>query len=199
MKEQRPLQILEAAFAVFKEHGYAAARVEDVAERVGVSKGTIYVYFPSKAELFKEVVRSILAPLMEHKFELTQTHSGSAEELLRMHLDFGYASILMDDTPREFMRLMIAEGARVPELVDFYVEEVMKWGVENLRGVLRHGIETGEFAPDVLERFPEPDVLIGPAVYMCVTQMLVGDRHGIDVEAWKRSHLDLILNGLKAR
>lgn len=196
LKEQRPSQILEAAFAEFCEKGYAAARVEDVARRIGVTKGTVYLYFPTKEELFKAVVRAYLVPIFKQMQDIANTLTGSAKEALRKHLEIGYAEF-GNERMRELLRLIIAEGARAPELVDFYLNEVMSCCIAPLRAILERGVKTGEFKPGSLEWLGQfPEILIGPAVVATVNRMVLGERYQIDVERYQAAHLDLILNGL---
>ncbi len=82
-KESRPNELLEAALELFVERGFAATRLEDVASRAGVSKGTLYLYFESKEELFKAVVRSGILPVIENAESMVGQFRGNASELLR--------------------------------------------------------------------------------------------------------------------
>lgn len=202
IKELRPLQILEAAFAEFTEKGYAATRVEDVARRVGVTKGTVYVYFPTKADLFVAVARAHLQPICDRQLDIDPADIAGvpAVELLKTFARLAYDDVLGDARAREFFRLMIAEGARVPEIVEFYANEVMKYGVDQIRALLDYGVRNGEFRADVVAKLnAHPDMIFAPGVLAVVMQMLLGDRHGIDFERWIDTHLDLILNGLRVR
>src|SRR5215217_485637 len=83
LPEERPRQILEAAFAVFAEHGLAAARLDDVAKRAGLSKGTIYLYFPNKEELFREMVRTTVISALEEREQLLTSATDSATDVLK--------------------------------------------------------------------------------------------------------------------
>src|SRR6476661_28760 len=81
-KEARPQEILEAALSVFAEKGFAAARMDDVARHAGVTKGTIYLYFPSKEELFKSLVREAIGGTLAQVTAYADAFNGSARELL---------------------------------------------------------------------------------------------------------------------
>lgn len=201
LKALRPRQILDAAFVEFTEKGYAAARLEDVARRVGVTKGTIYVYFPTKIDLFVAVARDYLKPILDRQIELEGPDANaSAADLLKHYAELCYADLVCDPRAREFFRLMIAEGARVPEIVEFYVNEVMKYGVPQLQALLDHGVARGEFDAKVIAGLHEhPDMIFGPAVLISVMQLLMGDRHGIDLDRWRAAHIDFMLDGLRAR
>lgn len=201
LKALRPRQILDAAFAEFTEKGYAAARLEDVARRVGVTKGTIYVYFPTKADLFVAVARDYLKPILDRQIEVSDlAPEASAVDALKKYAELAYQDLVCEPRAREFFRLMIAEGARVPEIVEFYVNEVMKYGVPQLQTLLDHGVTRGEFDAKVIAGLREhPDMIFGPAVLISVMQLLMGDRHGVDLDQWREAHIEMMLNGLRVR
>jgi len=199
-KEQRPGQILEAAFAEFAEKGYAAARLEDVARRIGVTKGTIYVYFPSKQELFQQVCRSFLLPVFDEMERLPEEFHGTAADLLRAILAIGYRDLVATPRSREFLRLMIGEASREPELVAFYSRELIHRGNGALRAVLARGVATGEFRPDaarLLDAFPE--ILVAPTVLATLNRLMLGDPGDVDTTDQMEAHLALLLDGLRAR
>lgn len=199
-KERRPGQILEAAFAEFSEKGYAGARVVDVARRVGVTKGTVYFYFPTKADLFKAVVRTRLNPILQRIDKMsTEDPTESASSLLRRHIVAGYNEFVRNPQSVEFLRLMLVEGSRVPEIVDFYVSDLMGHGYKGIASVLKRGVESGEFRPDILEKFADfPDIVLSPAMQINLRYLMVGDRANIDIDRYMEAHIDLVLNGLKA-
>lgn len=200
-KAARPGQIIEAALAEFAEKGYAATRLEEVARRIGVSKGTIYVYFTSKEELFKAMVRATLVPLFEKAEQMAAESTAGGEVLLRTVLDFAYAGLVGDVKAREFLRLMIGEASRVPDLAAFYLKEITGRGNSVLLGVLDRGAATGEFSADALARFKAmPEALIAPIVMAALQRLTSNHWDEIpDLEAQRAAHLDLILNGLRPR
>ena len=199
-KEQRPGQILEAAFAEFSEKGYAGARVVDVARRVGVTKGTVYFYFPTKADLFKAVVRTHLQPIFERIEKLSaEDPAESATSLLRRQIKAGYDEFVCSPQSVEFMRLMVIEGSRVPEIVDFYVNDLMGHGYQSLIDLLKRGVENGEFRSDAIEAFGEfPNLIFSPAIHINMMQLMVGDTASIDIDRYMEAHINLVLNGLRA-
>lgn len=142
LPEERPLQILHAAVAVFGEQGINGAKLEDIAARAGVSKGTIYLYFESKEELFREVVRQILVPrVAEAERLVTAEKSASAqiEQYLRSswrHFDHPEAA--------GWIRLVLNELHKHPDLLQFYYDEVVKKSNALLGEVVQRGIERGE-------------------------------------------------------
>jgi len=144
-KEARPAEILAAALDVFRARGFAAARLEDVAAKAGVSKGTLYLYFPGKEALFKALVREAVLPNIERAEALASTHPGPASAILRELLtNFGLL-MATDDRVSAFPKLMIAEAGNFPELARFYLHQVIRRGMRLMAGVVKRGIETGEF------------------------------------------------------
>jgi AcrR family transcriptional regulator len=144
LPEERPAQILDAALDVFAEHGVAAARLEDIARRAGLSKGTIYLYFPNKETLFREVIRSTVVSQIERgerDFErATTTATESLERHMRRHWEF-----IRSPQFAPIFRLIHAELSQHPDLARFYGEEVVSRGHRLLASIVRRGIEQGEF------------------------------------------------------
>ncbi|HET7458975.1 MAG TPA: TetR/AcrR family transcriptional regulator [Gemmatimonadaceae bacterium] len=144
LPEERPRQILEAALEVFGERGLGQARLDDIAKRAGLSKGTIYLYFPNKEELFREVVRSVLIERIERAEREADARSGSASEQLAEYMrewwrflhSGGYATL---------HRLVIGELHAFPDLAEFYAREVIQRAHRLLAGMIRRGIDAGEF------------------------------------------------------
>ena len=145
-KEARPSEILAAALAVFVERGFAATRLEDVATRAGISKGTMYLYFENKEELFKAVVRTSIVPELARAERIAAEHLGSMKELMRL-LARGWWDVIVASPLSGIPKLMMAEAVNFPELARFYYEEVVQRGHRVISDVLRRGIEAGEFRP----------------------------------------------------
>jgi AcrR family transcriptional regulator len=115
-KAERPQEILEAAFIEFSRNGYASTTLDQIAERAGVTKGTIYVYFENKEHLFISMVREITKSTFDTVHGMLETHEGSTADLLRAQFSFMYQHILEDRRRREVVRMLIAEAPRFPEL-----------------------------------------------------------------------------------
>jgi len=196
-KEQRPGEIIEAALEEFARRGFAATRLEDVAERAGVTKGTIYFYFKDKEELFKAAARSSLAPALGEIEALGANFEGSAEELLRLHLRAIYPKLVKNPRARQILRLLIAEGPQFPELVDFYYRDIISHGLAILRRVIERGVKRREFRRTRATDFPQ--VVFGPVLAAIIWSLLLAKQHPLDFDAYANTHVDLILNGLKAR
>lgn len=145
-KQERPGELLEAALTLFVEKGYAATRIEEVALRAGVSKGTVFLYFPSKLELFKEVVHCNISNRLEQWSDFLQQFEGNSAELLRQTMLLWWERI--GSTPASgISKLMMSEGHNFPEIADFFHRAVIQPGQRILRSVIQRGIDRGEFAP----------------------------------------------------
>ncbi|AVA24768.1 TetR/AcrR family transcriptional regulator [Rhizobium sp. LEGMi198b] len=192
-KAQRPGEILDAAFEEFVERGYVATRVEDIASRVGVTKGTIYFYFETKERLFEEVIRRISVSFVDVSAK-AKTLSGPYSQRIRTFLRLVYDRLVTDRNTRELMRFVIAEGSRFPQVVDRHHEEFIVPLMDATQKLFEEGVAAGELrdAPAI----KIPDTVIGAAVMLCVSQMIFADRKPQDVEAFFEAHVDLILRGL---
>ena len=195
-KEARPGEILAAALEQFVEHGYAATRLEDVARRAGVTKGTMYLYFASKQALFKAAVNASLVADIARGERLLEEHRGGAHELLVKVITTWHDAIA--DTPAAGIpKLMVAEAANFPELGRFYYQEVVQRGHRLVGRVIRMGIERGEFRSVDVEQ----------TVRLAVAPVLLGMvmKHSLDactgeaVDAGEllRLHLELFLRGIE--
>ncbi len=143
-KEARPGELLAAALELFVEKGYAATRSEEVARRAGVSKGTLFLYFSSKEELFKAVVReNIVGRFAEWEVEF-ETHTGSTSELLRYALMIWWERV-GNTSAGGISKLMMSEASNFPELAAFYQQEVIDPGRELIRRILQRGVDRREF------------------------------------------------------
>jgi len=144
LPEERPEQILNAALVVFGEHGLAGARLEDIAKKAGLSKGTIYLYFPNKEALFREVVRHTVVSKIQEGERRFEAMSGSATQALtdfmRSHWNFIRSAHFAP-----LFRLIYAEIHNFPDLARFYGEEVVTRGHRLVAAIISRGIETGEF------------------------------------------------------
>src|SRR5450755_4272446 len=143
LPEERPQQILDAALSVFAEHGIAEARLEEIATRAGVSKGTIYLYFPSKEELFREVVRQRVGPAIANADQASSLEQ-SAEAQLKSYLTHQWECLGEDDS-EGWIRLVMLELHKYPDLAQFHWDEVVTRSNRILGDIIRRGIASGEF------------------------------------------------------
>ena len=193
-KEARPGEIIHAALACFQERGFAATRLEDVAVRAGVTKGTIYLYYPSKEDLFKAVIQSELVPNLE-SLESALDPSGSALEQLQQ-LFTVFVHHIAPSPASVIPKLVLAEAGNFPEIARFYRETVAERGLRLIRAILNRGITRGEFRPVDVDQVVF--CIIGPLIFsLLAKQSLTGvDGHPIDLAAVCRAHLDLLGHGL---
>ncbi len=143
--EERPTQILDAAFHEFGERGLAGARLDDIAKRAQVAKGTIYLYFPNKEALFREMVHAtIVSALVEEEASLAGLASETAEAQLR-RLGQGWWTFLRTERVQALQRLVALELGQFPDLMQFYADEVIARGRRLVSGIIARGVERGEF------------------------------------------------------
>jgi AcrR family transcriptional regulator len=197
-KEARPAELLTAALELFTERGYAATRLDDVARRAGVSKGTVYLYYASKEELFKAVIREGLVPVLERGERMVAEHRGSTAELIRSLIHGWWESI--GATPYAgITKLMISECRNFPELGTFYVDEVITRGHKLVRKALQRGIDSGELRAVDAEHVTR--LVFAPLVLHVIWRYSF-DFCGagrLDAETYLQQHEDILLNGLLKR
>jgi len=149
-KEARPGELLDAALDLFVEKGFSATRVDEVAARAGVSKGTLFLYFPSKVDLFKAVVRENIAHLFPTWNEELNAFEGTSAEMLRYAMASWWARI-GNTRASGITKLVMSEAQNFPEIADFYQQEVIKPGNALIRKIIERGIQSGEFRPLALD------------------------------------------------
>jgi AcrR family transcriptional regulator len=193
-KAERPQEILEAAFAQFSRNGYAMTTLEQIAERAGVTKGTIYVYFDSKEHLFISMVRELMKVTLDTLQEMLESHQGSTAELLRAQFSFIYQHVVEDRRRREMARLLIAEASRFPALTDRYQEEIHRPCMDLLTKTIQRGVDRGEIRKSAAAECPL--VIIAPIALVDTWMMMFEDRQPLDLKTYFDAHLDLVLHGL---
>ena len=194
-KDARPPEILEAALAVFAQKGFAATRLDDVAAKAGITKGTIYLYFDSKQALFEALARQSVGAQIEQIKAQLAAFPGSSPDLLRLVLSTMGHFITTSDRI-VLLRLVVAEAANFPKLAEFWRREVIDSGIGLMSGIIRRGIERGEF------REIEPQ----HAARLCVAPMLIimlwrttfaqFDETPYDYQGLIEAHLQTLLKGL---
>ncbi len=195
---ERPQEILAAALEEFVEKGFAAARLDDVARRAGLSKAAIYLYFEDKTALFLGVVRKAVAANLTAVEAMLQAHRGPVGELIPRILEFIAGWI--EDTPIALIaKVVIAESRAFPEIGRFYLKEVIGRGLPLLEGLIARGIAEGEFRkvdPALTARS-----VIGPMLLAIIWRSVfepIGAAE-LDARALARHHADLMLHGLRHR
>ncbi|SKA05950.1 TetR/AcrR family transcriptional regulator [Consotaella salsifontis] len=194
--DERVQAILEAACAVFLEKGFANARVEDVAARAGIAKGTVYLHFASKEALFEALISSLALPPLDGLTALLADETGSSADLLRRAIGIFKDGVLASER-RHVLRLLLTEGPRFPAIARFHHDHVVSRAIPMLRAVVARGVERGEFATDALARFPH--LFVSPMLLALVWEALFSDIETLDVDGLMNAHLELILRAMEPR
>ncbi len=179
---------MDAALDEFIARGFTATRLDDVARRAGVAKGTIYLHFKDKETLFEELVRTAIVPLVGRLATLPPP-AGSVRDALE-----AFAKTFIQEVAStrrgDIIRLILAEGPRFPAIADFYYREVISRGLGAMRALIALGIKRGEIREAALADFPQ--IVVAPAIIAVIWKSLF-DRHApLDAHALLRVHLDLI-------
>ena len=196
-KDARPQELLAAALDQFVERGYAGTRLEDVAKRAGVSKGTLYLYFANKEELFKAVVRENIVHAIGEAEQEAAVFEGPSSELLRAILMKWWNQICATQLAG-ITKLMLAEGNNFPELAQFYNEDVVARGNGLIASVLVRGIARGEFRP--VDPAVMTPVLVAPVLMLMMwthSFMPTCEMPPIDPQAFMATLIDVSLRGLE--
>ena len=185
---ERRQAIVEAALEEFVARGFTATRLDDIARRAGVAKGTIYLHFKDKETLFEELVRTAIVPLI-NRLTAPPSPSGSIRDALE-----GFARTFIQEvaTTRrgDIIRLIVAEGPRFPAIADFYYREVVSRGLAAMRALIELGVARGEIQQKDLARFPQ--IMVAPAIIAVIWQSLFSKHASLDANEMFRVHLDLI-------
>jgi AcrR family transcriptional regulator len=195
-KTARPHEIAAAALACFAERGFAAASLDEIAARAGVTKGTLYLYFPSKEELFKAVVREALVPRIALFADAAATAEPAPRQLAR--LVAAWPALVATPHLGAIPKLIIAEAGNFPELARFYLDEVVERARHIVVGIIRSGIERGEFRR--LDADAAFFTVVAPLLVAMLWQRIFAPLapRALDVEALSRTHLAILLAGLAA-
>ena len=198
-KEARPGELLEAALDLFVDKGFAATRSEEVAARAGVSKGTLFLYFPSKEELFKAVVVENLSGRFSEWNKEFEAFEGTTSEMLRYCMRIWWERV-GSTKASGLTKLMLSEGRNFPELAEFYRREVVHPGHTLLRRILRRGVDSGEFAPIDIDHAIY--AVIAPMIFLMLwkhsNSVCVDSESAIDPAKYIELQAELVLHGLQA-
>ena len=193
-KEDRPQEITAAAFEVFAEKGYSGARVEEVAKRAGVSKGLLYLYFETKEELFKAVVKHVVVSCVDALLDALDTSELSSEEFIR-----GPLLEFMKQVPGSpiavVIKLLMMEGQRHPDLVDFYWDNVVSRGLTAISAFIRRGVERGEFRETAVTDMPQ--VVLAPMMLSMIWRLLFTKRE-LDTDKLMETQIDMLIAWIRA-
>ena len=196
-KDARPQELLAAALTAFVERGYAATRLDDVATLAGVSKGTLYLYFSSKEELFRAVVRENLLPVLDEAEQIIETYEGHSADLLRDFI-LGWWQRIGDTPLSGLTKLMMAESGNFPEVAKFYHDEIISRSDALVIRMLERGMARGEFR--------QVDAARAHMVIVAPVLMLTLWKHSFDqcraepipVTEYLATVIDIMMHGLLA-
>lgn len=199
-KEARPQELLGAALELFVEKGFAATRAEEVASRAGVAKGTLYLYYPSKEELLKAVVRENLSTLIAEGADIARNFSGSTHELLLLLMQTWWERIGNTKASGIF-KIIITEMGNFPDFARFYMDEVVEPGHQLFIHALQRGVDSGELRQ--INLFETAHVLIFPMLMLCLHKHSLGACSQavalMDPQSFIKTHVDVVVQGLLVR
>lgn len=198
-KEARPGELIDAALELFVEKGFSATRIEEVAHRAGVSKGTLYLYFPSKEALLKAVISERVSSEISAGAQQAERFKGPMSELLLTVMSQWWLRTL-DGPVSGVFKIIVSEVRNFPEIGEQWVREVIEPGERLVGTILERGIATGEFRPVDVPTAVHSLVL--PMVMLCLHKHSLGacahESHDLDPRGFVTAHLELMLHGLVA-
>ncbi len=199
-KEARPGELLDAALDLFVEKGFSATRADEVAARAGVSKGTLFLYFQSKEDLFKAVVRENIANKFPTWQEEFVTFEGTSSEMLRYAMTSWWERI-GKTRASGITKLVMSEAQNFPEIAEFYQEEVIKPGTAMIRSILARGVQSGEFREMDLEQAVH--LIVAPMIFLMMWKHSMGacatSAKIVDPEQFIHMQVDVLLHGMTAQ
>jgi len=193
-KEDRPKEITAAAFDAFAEKGFAATRVDDVAKRAGVSKGLLYLYFKTKEELFKAVVKSVVIRRVDRLIESVETTELSSEDFIRGPL-LSFLKQIPGSPVAIVIRLLISEGPRHPDLVNYYYDNVVAKGLAAISAFVKRGVDRSEFRQSAVSDLPH--LVLAPVMLSIIWGIIFKDKQ-LDTDKLIETQIDMILTHIKA-
>ena len=195
--EARPAEIVQAAYQVFSEKGFAAARLDDIAARAGVSKGALYLYFETKQDIFEAVVKDAVAPNLGAIESLTETFPGTFEQLIRLMIP-RVALLAEASNMGKVIKMVVGESGNFPEIARVWHDDVVARGIGLLTNLIRRAQDRGEVRPGNPRDYALS--IAGPVLAVVIfreTFVPVGAKP-FDIPALMNQHLDLVLPGLLA-
>jgi TetR/AcrR family transcriptional regulator len=198
-KEARPGELLDAALDLFVEKGFSATRVEEVAAKAGVSKGTLFLYFPSKEDLFKAVVRENIAKQFPTWNEEFNSYVGTSADMLRYAMASWWERI-GQTRASGITKLVMSEAQNFPEIAHFYQDEVIMPGHALIRRILDRGVASGEFRQ--LDTEQTVHAVVAPMIFLMMWKHSMGacsaSTQIMNPEQFIHMQVDLLLNGMNA-
>jgi len=187
--EARRQAILKAALSVFAAHGFEAARLDDVAARAGVAKGTLYLYFRDKQALFEALIRDTIDPVLQRLQTVATVPDMPLSRLLEALFSVFQTEVLGTER-RLLVRLIIAEGPRFPAIAEFHYRNVVSRILPLIRSVAQRAAERGELPNDALARFPQ--LIAGPLLLAILWDAMFAKLEPLDVAGFLRAHREML-------
>jgi AcrR family transcriptional regulator len=189
-------QILAAALDEFSQNGFEAARLDDVAKRANVAKGTIYLYFKDKESLFQELLRAQIGPVIAMLEAVLAGGSSNAKPTPLRQLAHGVAELfvtqVIETRRKDIVRLILTEGPRFPKLAEFYYREVISRGLAAFRSRAERAFREGELKSDTLVRFPQ--LIIAPALTSILWKSMFDKFEPLDVRALMKAQIEILFD-----
>jgi len=192
---ERRAAIIEAALEEFIARGFTATRLDDIARRAGVAKGTIYLHFKDKESMFEELIRTAIVPLVSRLSTIAPPSGGTVRGALEQFART-FEQEVATTRRGDIVRLIVAEGPRFPQVADFYYREVVSRGLAGMRALIELGIARGEIRQTELGRFPQ--IVVAPALIAVIWRSLFERHAPLDTNEMLRVHLDLIFGERRA-
>jgi AcrR family transcriptional regulator len=188
--------ILAAALDEFSQNGFAAARLDDVAKRANVAKGTIYLYFKDKESLFQELLRAQISPVMGMLEAVLAAGGKHAKPVPLRELAHRVADLFVEQVistrRKDIVRLILTEGPRFPKLAEFYYREVISRGLSALRARAQKAVKDGELRSDTLVRFPQ--LIVAPALTSIMWKSMFDKFEPLDAKALMKAHIEILFD-----
>ena len=195
--EARPEEVLDAALDLFIERGFASTRVEDIATRAGLSKGAVYLYFPSKEAVLEGIVRRAIVPIAASAARAVETYAGDPRAIITLVMKT-VAGRLTEPRTIAIPKLMMREMINFPDFAAMYRAEVLDKVIPLITGLLKKGIAEGylrEIDPELTIRS-----IIGPIMLHILLDEVFGVRpaDGLAIDRLIDNHLTILFDGLSA-
>ncbi|MEX0840008.1 MAG: TetR/AcrR family transcriptional regulator [Parvibaculum sp.] len=194
-KEARPSEIMAAALTLFSERGFAATRLDDVAEAAGVSKATIYLYFENKEQLFTALVHDIATPRFDEIERMIDTYQGSSADMLSFVIA-RLGEIATTTRLPALAKIVLAESGNFPEIRAFYRDQIIRRGFGNLERIIERGIERGEFRRCNVKAAVQD--IVFPILMNALARNTFGELPQFDPDGFLAAHAEFVLRGLAA-
>lgn len=190
--EARRRAIMDAGLAVFAAQGFAATKLDDVAEKAGVAKGTIYLHFRDKQDLFEQIVRDAVGPVIARLEGVAKPPDLPTDVLLKAMFDL-FRTEVLGTSRKHVLRLVMTEGANSPAIADFYHREVVSRGLSLIGALLRRAEAEGELATGDLAKYPQ--LVMAPLIMAVIWDSLFGRIEPLDLEGLLATHRQVLLGG----